>query len=109
RCKTFDESANGYVRGEGVGAILLKPLHMAEKDHDHIYAVIKGSAENHGGNAQSLTAPNPNAQKQVLLAAYEDAQVDPTTVTFIEAHGTGTSLGDPIEIDALKKSLLCFI
>jgi polyketide synthase PksN len=104
RCKTFDQSANGYVRGEGVGAIILKPLHMAKDDQDHIYAVIKGSAENHGGNAQSLTAPNPTAQKQLILAAYEDAQIDPTTVTYIEAHGTATSLGDPIEIDALKNA-----
>ncbi|MBF0451643.1 MAG: SDR family NAD(P)-dependent oxidoreductase, partial [Candidatus Magnetomorum sp.] len=104
RCKTFDQSANGYVRGEGVGAILLKPLHKAEKDNDHIYAVIKGSAENHGGNSQSLTAPNPNAQKELLIAAYENARIDPSTVTYIEAHGTGTSLGDPIEIDSLKKA-----
>ncbi|KPA10853.1 protein containing Beta-ketoacyl synthase, partial [Candidatus Magnetomorum sp. HK-1] len=104
RCKTFDQSANGYVRGEGVGAILLKPLKQAEKDHDHIYAVIKGSAENHGGKSQSLTAPNPNAQKEVLIAAYEDACIDPTTVNYIEAHATGTSLGDPIEINALKNA-----
>jgi polyketide synthase PksN len=104
RCKTFDQSANGYVRGEGVGALLLKPLHEAEKDHDHIYAIIKGSAENHGGKAQSLTSPNPNAQKELLIAAYENAQIDPSTVTYIEAHGTGTSLGDPIEIEALKKA-----
>ncbi|MBF0453051.1 MAG: SDR family NAD(P)-dependent oxidoreductase, partial [Candidatus Magnetomorum sp.] len=104
RCKTFDQSANGYVRGEGVGAIILKPLHEAEKDHDHIYAIIKGSAENHGGNAQSITAPNPNAQKELLISAYEDAHIDSSTVTYIEAHGTGTSLGDSIEIEALKKA-----
>jgi acyl transferase domain-containing protein/SAM-dependent methyltransferase len=104
RCKTFDKSANGYVRGEGVGAILLKPLAQAEADGDNIYAVIKGSAENHGGHATSLTAPNPNAQAQLLINAYEKANIDPSTVSYIEAHGTGTSLGDPIEINGLKNA-----
>jgi polyketide synthase PksN len=104
RCKTFDKSANGYVRGEGVGAILLKPLAQAEADGDNIYAVIKGSAENHGGHATSLTAPNPNAQAQLLISAYEKANIDPSTVSYIEAHGTGTSLGDPIEINGLKNA-----
>jgi 3-oxoacyl-(acyl-carrier-protein) synthase/acyl carrier protein len=104
RCKTFDKRANGYVRGEGAAAIFIKPLGKAEADGDHIYAVIKGSAINHGGHATSLTAPNSNAQAELLIAAYERAQVDPTAVTYIEAHGTGTSLGDPIEIDGLKKA-----
>ncbi|MCP4135876.1 MAG: SDR family NAD(P)-dependent oxidoreductase [bacterium] len=104
RCKTFDSSANGYVRGEGTGAILLKPLRKAEEDGDHIYGIIKGSAVNHGGRANSLTAPNPNAQAALLVAAYENAGIDPSTVSYIEAHGTGTSLGDPIEINALKKA-----
>ncbi|MGA1867912.1 MAG: SDR family NAD(P)-dependent oxidoreductase [bacterium] len=104
RCKTFDKGANGYVRGEGVGAILLKPLSKAEADGDHIYAVIKGTAENHGGHANSLTAPNPNAQADLLISAYEEAQIDPGTVNYIEAHGTGTSLGDPIEVNGLKKA-----
>jgi polyketide synthase PksN len=104
RCKTFDKNANGYARGEGVGAILLKPLRKAEADGDHIYAVVKGSSENHGGNANSLTAPNPNAQAEVIFSAYQNAQVDLSTVSYIEAHGTGTSLGDPIEINGLKKA-----
>ncbi|MBF0450685.1 MAG: SDR family NAD(P)-dependent oxidoreductase, partial [Candidatus Magnetomorum sp.] len=104
RCKTFDKDANGYVRSEGVGAVLLKPLDKAEADHDHIYAVIKGSAENHGGRVSSLTAPNPKAQADLIVSAHKEANVDPTTVTYIEAHGTGTSLGDPVEIDALKKA-----
>ncbi|PHG78289.1 SDR family NAD(P)-dependent oxidoreductase [Bacillus wiedmannii] len=104
KCKTFDNEANGYVRGEGVGALLLKPLSKAQKDGDHIYAVIKGTAVNHGGRANSLTAPNPNAQKELLIAAYKRAEVDPTTVSYIEAHGTGTALGDPIEINGLKKA-----
>ena len=104
RCKTFSAQANGYVRGEGVGMLLLKRLSQAERDKDHIYAVIRGSAENHGGRAKSLTAPNPKAQAALLEAAYTQAGIDPRTVTYIEAHGTGTELGDPIEIDGLKSA-----
>jgi polyketide synthase PksN len=104
RCKTFSANANGYVRGEGVGIILLKRLCDAERDGDHIYALIRGSAENHGGRANSLTAPNPKAQADVLKAAYRDAGVDAKTVGYIEAHGTGTRLGDPVEINALKSA-----
>ena len=104
KCKTFDKRANGYVRGEGVGAIFLKPLAMAEADGNHIYALIKATAENHGGRVTTLTAPNSSAQAELLIEAYEKAQIDPGTVGYIECHGTGTSLGDPIEIQALKKS-----
>jgi polyketide synthase PksN len=104
RCKTFDARANGYVRGEGVGAILLKPLSRARRDGDHIYAIILGSGENHGGRVQSLTVPNPNAQAQLLQDVYARAGIDPFTIGYIEAHGTGTSLGDPIEINGLKKA-----
>lgn len=104
KCKTFDKRANGYVRGEGTGAILIKPLSKAEADGDHIYAIIKATAENHGGKANALTAPNPNAQAELLIEAYGKAEIDPATVGYIECHGTGTSLGDPIEIQALKKS-----
>ncbi len=102
RCKTFSNKANGYVRGEGAGMIFLKKLKDAEQAGDHIYGVIRGSAENHGGRANSLTAPNPKAQAEVLKAAYTKAGIDPRTVTYIEAHGTGTELGDPIEINGLK-------
>ena len=104
RCKTFDKRADGYVRGEGSGAVFLKRLDKAVADGDHIYAVIKGSAVNHGGRATSLTAPNPNAQAELLVEAYEKARVDPNTVGYIEAHGTGTALGDPVEINGLKKA-----
>jgi len=104
RCKAFDKSANGYVRGEGSGAILLKPLSKALADGDNIYAVIKGTSVNHGGKANSLTAPNPNAQADLIVTAWKKAGVDPGTVGYIEAHGTGTSLGDPIEINGLKKA-----
>ncbi len=102
RCRTFDKEADGYVRGEGVGAVMLKPLDVAIEDRDNIYAVIKGTAENHGGHTASLTAPNPKAQAALLIRAYDKANIDPSTVTYIETHGTGTPLGDPIEIKGLK-------
>lgn len=104
RCKTFSKDANGYVRSEGVGMLFLKKLSAAKRDGDHVYGLIKGSAENHGGRANSLTAPNPSAQKEAIKAAYREAQIDPRTVTYIEAHGTGTILGDPIEIEGLKQA-----
>ncbi len=102
RCKTFDKAANGYVKGEGVGSILLKPLAQAQQDGDHIYAVIKASAVNHGGKAQSLTAPNAKAQSELLINAYTQANISPETISYIETHGTGTALGDPAEIEGLK-------
>jgi polyketide synthase PksN len=104
RCKTFDESANGYVRGEGAGAIFLKSLSRAKKDGDHIYGLIKGTGINHGGHASSLTAPNPNAQAQLVKKVIEKSGIMPDTISYIEAHGTGTKLGDPIEINSLIKS-----
>jgi rhizoxin synthesis polyketide synthase/nonribosomal peptide synthetase RhiB len=104
RCKTFDKRANGYVRGEGAGAVLLKPLRRAVKDGDPIYGVVRGSAINHGGRASSLTAPNVAAQAAVLIEAYERSGIDPATVGYIEAHGTGTALGDPIEVDGLQRA-----
>ena len=104
RCKTFDRRADGYGRGEGVAAILLKPLSRAQADGDHIYGLIRGSAENHGGRATSPTAPNPSAQADLLVAAYTRANIPPSTVSYIETHGTGTSLGDPVEINGLKSA-----
>lgn len=104
KCKAFDASANGYVRSEGVITLLLKPLSRALADHDRIHAVIKGSAENHGGKTHGLTVPNPVAQSEVIFRAHQKAAIDPTTITYIEAHGTGTSLGDPIEIDGLQQA-----
>ncbi|RKH45034.1 hypothetical protein D7X12_09075, partial [Corallococcus sicarius] len=101
RCKAFDASANGYVRGEGAGVIVLKPLSRALADGDTIHAVIRGSAVNQDGRSNGLTAPNRFAQEAVLRAAYRDAGVAPSQVQYIEAHGTGTSLGDPIEAQAL--------
>jgi acyl transferase domain-containing protein/acyl carrier protein len=104
RCKTFDKNADGYVRGEGAGAILLKPLSKAVEDGDHIYAIIKGSHVNHGGHVNSLTTPNPNAQAELIVSAWEKSGINPSTIDYIETHGTGTKLGDPIEINGLKKA-----
>lgn len=101
-CKTFDESANGYVRGEGVACVYLKKLEDAVKDKDKIYALIKNTTVNHGGKANSLTAPNPSAQAELLRRAYKDIEVDIRNISYVETHGTGTSLGDPIEINGLK-------
>lgn len=102
RCKTLDSRANGYVKGEGVGVVVLKPLRQAIDDGDQIHAVIRGTAVNHGGRASSLTAPNSEAQAALLRAAAEDAGVGLETVGYLELHGTGTELGDPVEINGIK-------
>lgn|GEM_PF-2697367 len=102
RCKTFDDSADGYVRGEGGAVLMLKTLSRAEKDGDQIHAIICGSAVNQDGRSSSLTAPNGPAQQNVIRKALVDAQVKPESVSYIESHGTGTSLGDPIEVHALN-------
>ncbi|WP_193199908.1 type I polyketide synthase [Nostoc sp. MG11] len=104
QCKTFDAEADGYVRGEGAGVLLLKSLKNAIKDKDHIYGVIRGSAVNHGGAARTLTSPNAYAQSQVIRSAYTKANIPPNTVSYIETHGTGTPLGDPIEINGIKRA-----
>ncbi|GAA2253765.1 hypothetical protein GCM10010430_41890 [Kitasatospora cystarginea] len=102
RCSTFSDRADGYVRGEGVGMLVLKKLSAAERDGDHIHGLIRSTAENHGGRSNSLTSPNPKAQAALIRRAYGKAGIDPRTVGYIEAHGTGTKLGDPIEINGLK-------
>ena len=102
RCKTFSAQANGYGRGEGVGMLVLKRLSEAEADGDPILALVRGSAVNHGGRANSLTAPNTAAQTALLREAQARASIDPATIGYVEAHGTGTKLGDPVEINALK-------
>lgn len=104
RCKPFDHRANGYARGEGVGVVVLKRLSDAIRDRDPIQAVIRGSGVNHGGRANSLTAPNPNAQAALLVQTYSKAGIDPSSVSYMEAHGTGTILGDPIEFNGLNKA-----
>jgi amino acid adenylation domain-containing protein len=103
RSKTFDARANGYGRGEGCGVVVLRRLSDAIGAHDRILAVIRGSAVNHDGHSAGLTVPNGHAQERVIRQALNDAQVDAAQVDYIEAHGTGTSLGDPIEVRALGR------
>jgi acyl transferase domain-containing protein len=102
--RTFDKDASGTVWGEGAGALVLKPLNKAIADHDHIYAVIKGSAINNDGASNGITAPNAEAQKELIIRAWKDAKIDPETISYIEAHGTGTKLGDPIEIKGIQSA-----
>ncbi len=101
-CKTFDAAADGYVRGEGCGALVLKRLTEAEADGDRILAVLRGSAINQDGRSAGLTAPNGIAQEAVIRKALANAGLSPDQIDYVEAHGTGTSLGDPIEMHALK-------
>jgi acyl transferase domain-containing protein/acyl carrier protein len=103
-CHTFDERADGYVRGEGGGLIYMKPLSKAKSDGDRVLGVIKGIAVNHGGRTRSLTAPSMRSQSKVIVAALRQAAVSPSTVNYVEAHGTGTPLGDPIEIHGLLRA-----
>ncbi|MDB6171653.1 MAG: Oxidoreductase, short chain dehydrogenase/reductase family [Chthoniobacteraceae bacterium] len=106
RCKAFDASANGYVRSEGAGAVILKPLSHAQRDGDPIWAVVLGSACNQDGYVPAgFTVPSVVAQESMLKAAYRDAGIDPSHVAFVEAHGPGTPLGDPIETAALGSIL----
>jgi len=105
-CKTFDASANGYARGEGSGVVVLKRLSDALADGDNILALIRGSAINHDGRSSGLTVPNGQAQQAVIKAALADAGgIDPSHIHFVETHGTGTQLGDPIEVRALAAAL----
>ncbi len=104
QCRSFDAKANGYVRGEGVGVVFIKSLDQAVSDKDNILGVIKGSAVKHGGRSNFLTAPKVSAQASTISAAITAADVDPKTISCIETHGTGTPLGDPIEINALKQA-----
>jgi acyl transferase domain-containing protein/acyl carrier protein len=105
RCKTFDASADGYVRGEGCGIVVLKRLSDAIRDGDRIQGVIRGSAINQDGLSNGLTAPNGPSQQAVIRQALENAGVEPAQISYVEAHGTGTSLGDPIEVRSLKAVL----
>lgn len=101
QCFTFDARANGYVRGEGAGMVLIKPLAQALVDGDRIHALIRGVSVNQDGHSSSLTVPSMEAQEAMLRAAYLDADFDPAQVSYVEAHGTGTPVGDPIEAHAL--------
>ena len=103
-CRTFDAAADGYVRGEGAGLVVLKRLADAERDGDRVRAVIRGGAVNHDGRASSLTAPNAAAQAALIRAALADSGLRPADVGMVECHGTGTPLGDPIEVQALAQA-----
>ncbi len=105
RCKTFDAAADGYGRGEGCGLIVLKRYSDAVRNGDNILAKILGSAVNQDGRSNGLTAPNGLAQQQVVRRALDDAAISPAAVDYVETHGTGTPLGDPVEINALKSVL----
>lgn len=102
-CKTFDASADGYVRSEGCAVVVLKRLVDAQRHNDNILAIVKGSAINQDGASNGLTAPNGLAQEKVIQQALRSAQLQPAEVDAVEAHGTGTSLGDPIEVAAIAK------
>ncbi|NHI05599.1 polyketide synthase modules-related protein [Streptomyces sp. KO7888] len=104
RCRSFGEGGDGYVPGEGVGAVLLKPLERAVADGDRILGVIKGTAVNHGGRTSGYSVPTPVAQGEVIADALGAAGVDPRSLSYLEAHGTGTSLGDPIEVSGLTQA-----
>lgn len=107
RCKTFDAAANGYGRGEGCGVVVLKPLELALRDGDNVLAVVRASAVNQDGRSNGLTAPNGNAQAEVIRTALQRAGIAGRDVQYLEAHGTGTPLGDPIELRAAGTALEC--
>jgi len=106
--RTFDKKAKGTVWSEGVGTILIKPLKKAILDKDNIYAVIKGSAINNDGFSNGITAPNAEAQEEVITRAWKEAKIEPETLSYIESHGTGTIIGDPIEIKGLTNAFRKF-
>lgn len=109
KCRAFDDSADGIVGGEGGGIVILKPLQKAIEDRDNIHAVIKGSAINQDGDrSNGFTAPSPHAQTEVIIKAWNNAKIDPMTIDYIEAHGTGTYIGDPIEIQGLTDAFKSF-
>lgn len=103
KCKTFDAKADGYVRAEGCGMVVLKPLSTAQKQGSPILAVIKGSAVNHDGATSGLTVPSGQAQTQLIRKALDNAGVTPAEISFLETHGTGTNLGDPVEVQAIAE------
>src|SRR5205823_3557491 len=105
RCRTFDAAADGYVRGEGCGVVVLKPLSRAQADGDRVYAVIEATAVNQDGRSNGITAPNGTAQTALVRKALRRAGRSPADVSYVEAHGTGTVLGDPIEFGALSNAL----
>ncbi|MET9660999.1 SDR family NAD(P)-dependent oxidoreductase [Streptomyces sp. NPDC006510] len=104
RCRAFGEGGDGYVPGEGVGVVLLRPLRDALRDGDHVHAVIRGTALNHGGHTGGFSVPGPASQAALVRDSLTGAGVDPADLGYVEAHGTGTGLGDPIEVTALERA-----
>jgi len=104
RCRTFDKDADGFVPSEGVGVVVLKRLGDAQRDGDHVYAVLRGSGMNQDGRSNGITAPSGAAQERLVRQVYEDHGVHPEQIQMVEAHGTGTKLGDPIELQALTRA-----
>ncbi|MGJ7907987.1 SDR family NAD(P)-dependent oxidoreductase [Actinopolyspora sp. H202] len=104
RCESFGKGGDGYVPGEGVGAVLLKPLERAVQDRDYIHGVIRGVAINHGGRTNGYSVPSPAAQASAITEAWRQGGIDPRSIGYIEAHGTGTALGDPIEVAGLTRA-----
>lgn len=102
KLSSFDKNSKGTVWGEGIGFVILKPLSEALKDKDNIYAVIKGSSINNDGATNGITSPNSETQSEAIVSAWEDAGINPETISYIEAHATGTVLGDPIEVKGIK-------
>ena len=103
RCKSFGGGANGFVRGEGAAVVILKPFVRAVADRDHIYALVRATTVNQDGRTEGLTVPNPASQEANMVAALRLANIAPETIQYIEAHGTGTAVGDPIEAAAVGK------
>ncbi|MCK0471186.1 type I polyketide synthase [Halalkalibacter sp. APA_J-10(15)] len=108
QCRPFDSEADGMVLSEGGSAVLLKPLKKAKEDNDYIYCVVKGSALNNDGRSKGITAPRPQGQAEAIRDAYEKSGVNPETLSYVEAHGTATPLGDPIEIEGLTQAFRTF-
>lgn len=100
-CRSFDADADGYARGEGAGVLVLKRLSDAKKNHDHILGVVRATGINQDGKSNGLTAPNGESQKKLIIETLKKNNIDPASVGYIEAHGTGTPLGDPIEVNAI--------
>lgn len=108
KCHSFGIDGDGFVPGEGIGVFVLKPLSQAIADGDHIHGVIKGTSINHDGATNGFTVPNPNAQASLITDTLNKSGIDPRTISYIEAHGTGTALGDPIEVTGLTKAFGAF-
>lgn len=104
KTRTFDDASDGTVGGEACITLMIKPLNKAVKDKDKVWAVIKGSASNNDGASAGITAPNSRAQEDVIVKAWKNAKIDPKNLSYIEAHGTGTKIGDPIEIEGLNRA-----